>query len=306
MKASPCQRLPEDEARPGTPADRPRLLFSHPALEAAVLDTDSPLTMLYGDLEITALPEGRFTVGLDKRFVPHVEGGEPRPGTLFISVTPFLVRTPESTMLIDAGLGSWAEGRGTEFILDGLARRGVAPEGIDRVVLSHLHFDHAGGAVSPVGTGWQPTFPSADYVVQRAELTADGYHGESARARDVVATTLEDAGQLVLVDGDLEDERLALEVTGGHTGAHQIVRLRSGDLEAVFGGDVLGTPGQVTRRFQAKYDVDGAASQAWRDRLLLEAEEGGHLLLFYHSTSSPAAFVVEGAKGARGIEPVEL
>ncbi len=263
--------------------------------------------MTYGDLEILALPEGRFTVGLDKRFVPHTEGEPARPGTLFISVTPFLVRSPEETLLIDTGLGSWAEGRGTEFLLDGLAARGVAPEAVDRVVLSHLHFDHAGGAISPVGPGaWRPTFPDADYVVQRAEIDAAGYAGESERARDLVVETLDREGQLALVDGDAEVGRVALEVTGGHTGAHQIVRLRAGGLQAVFTGDVMGTPGQVTRRFQAKYDVDGARSQAWRDRLAAEAAEAGHLLLFYHSTDEPAAFVADGPKGQRVVEPVSL
>ena len=261
--------------------------------------------MTYGDLDISALPEGRFTVGTDKRFVPHAEGDPARKGTLFISVTPFLVRTPEATMLVDTGLGSWADGRGTEFLLDGLAARGVAPEAVDRVVLSHLHFDHSGGAISPVGADWRPTFPDADYVVQRAEATAAGYAGESERARDLVLATLDREGQLVWVDGDVEVGRVGLEVTGGHTGAHQIVRLRSGGLQAVFGGDVLGTPGSVTRRYQAKYDVDGAASQAWRDRLVAEAAEHGHLLLFYHSTSRPAAFVGEGARGQHIVEPVE-
>lgn len=261
--------------------------------------------MTYGDLEIHALPEGVFTVGLDKRFVPWAEGDPKRPGTLFISVTPFLVRAPEETILIDTGLGSWAEGRGTEFLLDGLGRHGVAPEAVDRVVLSHLHFDHAGGAISPVGPAWRPTFPNADYVVQGPEVEAAGYHGESARARDLVVETLEAEGQLVAVEGDAEVGRVGLEVTGGHTGAHQIVRVRSGGLEALFGGDVLGTPGAVTRRYQAKYDVDGAASQAWRDRLVAEAAEAGLLLLFYHSAMEPAAFVEEGARG-RALEPVSL
>jgi glyoxylase-like metal-dependent hydrolase (beta-lactamase superfamily II) len=262
--------------------------------------------MQYGDLQIHALPEGRFTVGTDKRFVPHAEGDPARPGTLFISVTPFLVRAPESTFLIDTGLGSWAEGRGTEFLLDGLARLGVAPEAVDRVVLSHLHFDHSGGAISPVGTDWRPTFPSADYVVQNAEITAEGYHGESERARALVVETLDREGQLVAVEGNAEVGPVALEVTGGHTGAHQIVRIQTGGLQAVFGGDVLGTPGAVTRRYQAKYDVDGKRSQEWRDRLVAEAAEAGHLLLFYHSTSRPAAFVEENAKGVREVEPVEV
>ena len=262
--------------------------------------------MTYGDLEIDALPEGRFTVGLDKRFVPHAEGDPARPGTLFVSVTPFVVRSPEGVVLLDTGLGAWAEGRGTEFLLEGLARHGVAPEAVGRVVLSHLHFDHAGGAVTPVGPDWRPTFPRADYVVQRAETTADGYAGESARAREIVVETLDREGQLVLVENGAETGRCALEVTGGHTGAHQVVRLRSGELQAVFGGDVLGTPGQLTRRFQAKYDVDGAASQRWRDRLVEEAAENGHLLLFYHSTGQPAAFVADGPKGQRVVEPVSL
>lgn len=262
--------------------------------------------MVYGDLEIHALPEGRFTVGTDKRFVPHAEGDPPRPGTLFISVTPFLVRTPEAVLLLDTGLGEWAQGRGTEFLLDGLARLGVAPEAVDRVVLSHLHFDHAGGAIASVGAEWRPTFPRADYVVQRAEITADGYHGESERARALVTETLEREGQLVAVEGDVEVGRVGLQVTGGHTGAHQILRVHSGALQAVFGGDILGTPGQVTRRFQAKYDVDGAASQAWRDRLVAEAAEAGRLLLFYHSTGAPAAFVADGPKGQRAVEAVEL
>ena len=262
--------------------------------------------MTYGDLDISALPEGRFTVGGDKRFVPHAEGEHARKGTLFVSVTPFLVRAPQATMLVDTGLGSWAEGRGTEFLLGGLAALGVAPEDVDRVLLSHLHFDHSGGAISPVGTDWRPTFPAADYLVQRAEATASGYAGESARARDLVLETLDREGQLVWVDGDAERGRVGFEVTGGHTGAHQILRLHSGSLQAIFGGDVLGTPGSATRRYQAKYDVDGAVSRQWRDRLVAEAAENGHLLLFYHSTSRPAAFVTDGARGQHIVEPVEL
>ena len=69
---------------------------------------------------------------------------------------------------------------------------------------------------------------------------------------------------------------------------------------------MLGTPGAVTRRYQAKYDTDGKCSQEWRDRLVAEAAEHGHLLLFYHSTSRPAAFVAENARGVREVEPVEL
>ena len=261
----------------------------------------------YGDLHIHALPEGRFTVGLDKVFRPHTEGAALPTGSLFVSVSPFLVETPSETVLLDTGLGSWAEGRGVETLLDNLGRHGVAREAVDRVVLSHLHFDHSGGAIYDVQGEWRPTFPNAEYVAQRAEATADGYRGRSAEARDLVLRTLDDAGQLVYLDGDgpVTDE-IAAEVTGGHTGAHQLIRLRSGDLSAVFAGDILAGPSQVTRRFNAKYDVDGAASQAWRDRLNAEAAAEGRLLLFYHGTGALGGFVDETPRGGYRVEPAEL
>ena len=267
--------------------------------------------MQFGALEIHALPEGRFTVGLDKRFVPHTEGDALPPGTLFVSVSPLLVRTPGETLLLDAGLGSWAEGRGTEVIGDNLARHGVRPDDVTGVLLSHLHFDHAGGAITDVGGEWRPTFPDAEYVVQRDESTAQGYKGESARVRDLVLGTLEREGQLRFIEGDgaITDE-IEAEVTGGHTGAHQLFRLAAdgpgGDLRAVYPGDVLAGPSQVTRRFQAKYDVDGEASQAWRDRLIESAAERGDLLLFYHSTGTHGAFVERAPGGGWRVEPAPV
>ena len=266
--------------------------------------------MTFGTLQIHPLPEGRFTVGLDKRFVPHAEGAPKPAGTLFVSVCPHLVVTPHETVLLDAGLGSWAEGRGVETLLANLQAHGVAREGVDRVVLSHLHFDHAGGAVVAVGDEWRPTFPNAEYVVQAAELSADGYRGRSADARALVADTLDAAGQLHAVSGDgpITDEISAV-VTGGHTGAHQMLTVSAdagaGDLRAVYAADVLAGPTQVTRRYTAKYDTDGAASQAWRDRIVAEAAERGDLLLFYHSTSAPLAFVEAAPKGGWAVVPVE-
>ncbi|MDX1419432.1 MAG: MBL fold metallo-hydrolase [Rubricoccaceae bacterium] len=264
--------------------------------------------MQYGDLQIHALPEGLFTVGLDKRFVPHAEGAALPTGTLFVSVCPFLVQTPSEVLLLDAGLGSWAEGRGVEPLLEGLTRHGVAREAVTRVVLSHLHLDHAGGAVYAVQGEWRPTFPNADYVVQREERMAEGYNGPSVEARDRVLDTLDGAGQLVLVDGDARvTDAVAVEKTNGHTGAHQLVRLDAGGgRTAVYAGDVLAGPSQVTRRFQAKYDVDGAASQRWRDRLVAEAAAEGHLLLFFHGTDAYGGFVEEGPKGGYRVEPAAL
>lgn len=255
--------------------------------------------MRYGNLDIEPLSEGRFSVGLDKVFVPHEDDTPPPKNTLFISVSPFLVRTPNDVILLDTGLGEWAEGRGTEVLLNNLTAHSVAAENITKVLLSHLHFDHAGGAITTVQGKARPTFPRADYVVQEETREAAGYSGESARARDLVWDTLEAAGRMETVDGNgfLTDE-IEYVRTDGHCEGHQIFRLHSDDRIAIFGGDVLPEPGQATRRFVAKYDFDGEKSQAWRDSLVREAAENEHLLLFYHSPKETTAYI--GGSRERG------
>ena len=253
--------------------------------------------MTYGDLTIWPLPEGRFTVGADKRFVPHADGDPFPKGTLFISVTPFLVETPSELLLLDTGLGEYAHGRDATFLVDGIRRAGFEREDVTRVLLSHLHFDHSGGAVLSAGGFDQPTFPNAAYVVQRGEIDAP-YSGVSAEARDRVILALESAGQLVTVEGDgwLTDE-IEYRHTGGHSRDHQIFRLHTGGRVAVFGGDVAPSPGHLTRRFKAKYDYDPDRSLDQRTQIVQEAMEHGHLLLLYHSADEPAAFVDEAPKG---------
>ncbi len=259
----------------------------------------------YGDLEIFPLPEGRFTVGTDKVFVPYTEGDPPRPGTLFVSVTPFLARSPAGLVMLDTGLGSWARGRSVETLTENLRTAGAERERVTRVLLSHMHFDHAGGAVFEAGGEWRPAFPNAEYLVQKGELDAP-YAGESGRARDIVARTLDAAGQLVTVEGSGSvADGIDYELTGGHTRDHQLFRLHSAGRTAVFAGDVLASPGQAVRRFVAKYDYDGEATATRREAIAREAADEGHLLLFYHSPTNPAGHVVHAAKGGLGVEGVD-
>ena len=262
--------------------------------------------MQFGSIEILALPEGRFTVGIDKRFVPHNDGDPHPKGTLFVSVCPFLVKTPSEVLLLDAGLGTWAEGRGVDTLLENLARYGVERESVTRVLFSHLHFDHAGGAIVPVGAAWQPTFPQAEYVVQRGELTAP-YGDESEDARLRVVEAAHASGQLVPVEGSgFLSDGIEYVHTGGHTRDHQLFRLHADGRVVVFGGDVLPAPSQVSRRFFAKYDADAEQAQAERSRIVAEAAEAGHLLLFVHGTDTYAGYVEEGQKGGYRVEPVAL
>ena len=152
-------------------------------------------------------------------------------------VVPFyayLVRLGDATVLVDTGLGP--EGSPDPFMPERrgdlpreLAAAGVAPADVDLVVLSHLHVDHVGWNMHR----GEPFFPNARYLAQRADY--DFF--TSARAdRPYVQeqlVALAATGLLDLIDGDAEPlPGLRIELTGGHTPGHTIVRLPGATLAA--------------------------------------------------------------------------
>jgi glyoxylase-like metal-dependent hydrolase (beta-lactamase superfamily II) len=247
--------------------------------------------MQYSDLEIFRLNEGYFSVGVDKVFLPTDPKAYLPPRSLFVAINPFLIKAPEDILLLDCGLGAEAEGRSITHLVGQLSRHGVQREDVTKVLLSHLHFDHVGGAIYQMLGEDVPTFPNAEYYVQQAETKAS-YTGKSATFRDRVVEALDRAGQLVLLDGDEQiSDSIRARVTGGHTEAHQIFTIESLGRTVLYGGDVLPQPSQVNRRFRAKYDFDAERSQQQRTTLAQEAVENGYLVLFYHSTQEPACFI---------------
>src|SRR5262249_2250054 len=148
---------------------------------------------------------------------------------ILLETNCLLVRTGAANVLIDTGYGSNCSPREREnFSLQGgaplienLAAMGVTPEDIDWVVLTHLHFDHAGGCTIADQRGrLRPAFPRARYVVQEREWSdATGRKPELAGAyfdRDFVP--IQEANQLLLVEGDSDViPGISTRLTNGHT-----------------------------------------------------------------------------------------
>jgi len=99
-----------------------------------------------------------------------------------------------------------------------LEARGIAPADVDRMVLSHLHFDHAGGAAQ---------LPNARFVVQRAEWeAAQDPRLRAAKVYD--PDDFEHGHDLELLDGPHDvfgDGRIVCLPTPGHTAGHQSLRV---------------------------------------------------------------------------------
>jgi glyoxylase-like metal-dependent hydrolase (beta-lactamase superfamily II) len=209
-----------------------------------------------------------------------------------------LVESGGRRVLVDTGLGDRWDDKAIRMyridrsrtLLEGLHARGMAPEDIDVVVNTHLHFDHAGGNTRRDGDRLVPTFPRARYVVQRGEWEDATHPHErsraSYRADDFVPVA--EAGQLDLVDGDVEVAPGVRAVpVGGHTTHHQMVVVEGGGSTLVVPTDLLPTTSHVPLAFVMGYDLFPVATVEAKRRLLAAAADGKWSILFYHDARTP-------------------
>src|SRR5215831_14366070 len=124
-------------------------------------------------MKIIPLSEGTFTIDQTKLFVPFDESKdelqERTKGSLLVEIQPFVVITSKDILLLDTGLGF--EKNGKLQLHQNLIANGINPSEVTKILLTHLHKDHAGGTTIDAGDhSHQLSFPSATYYLQQREL----------------------------------------------------------------------------------------------------------------------------------------
>lgn len=189
---------------------------------------------------------------------------------------------------------------------------GEDPASIDFVVVTHLHYDHAGGMVDAAG---RPAFPNARYVVQRDE--AEAAHGEELRVQGIMEVEQLDAvraaGQLAEVHGEVElMQGVRVIRTGGHTRGSQAVLIgverpggRAGDPvgRAIFWGDLIPTRWQIPVRWTSAYDDYPVQAIEVRNELVTRAAAEGWWCYFTHDPGEmPVRIEATDRGGFRAVE----
>jgi glyoxylase-like metal-dependent hydrolase (beta-lactamase superfamily II) len=224
-------------------------------------------------------------------------------------------------ILIDCGIGGdfiakYGEKLGSKFadmyaVMEGaqgenalesaLASVGLKTSDISHVFLTHLHFDHCGGATKARDGKIVPTFENAQYFVQKSnyETALEPNLREKASYFAANFVPLKDAGVLTLLNGDVADvlPGISVHVNNGHTTGQQVVKISDANKQTVlYCADLIPTSSHVRLPWIMGYDLDPLLIMKEKKELLIRAAREGWHLFFEHDPYMDAA-VIEESKG---------
>ena len=189
-----------------------------------------------------------------------------------------------------------------------LQTHNIEPENIDWVILTHLHFDHAGGCTyRDQNHQLRPTFSRARHYVQRVEWD-DGVGNVPELAGSYFQDDflpLAEAGLLQWVNckSDLQPG-VTVSLTGGHTRGHQMVKLKSEGESAIFPADLCPTVAHLQTFWTLAYDQFPLIVRRLKPSLIGDIVKHQRLILFSHDPHITAARLSVDAAGQVQANPV--
>ena len=273
-------------------------------------------SMTLGDFELTVVSDGTYISDGGAFFgvVPKTMWSKrvtvDEQNRMAVGLNSILVRTGKKNILIETGIGNKLSDKLIQIytqpakLLDNLRAAGVAPEDIDIVINTHLHFDHCGWNTVRKGDKFVATFPKAKYYVQEKEWE----HGRLQLERDAISymspnyDPLLESGQMVLLNGDLELlPGISVKVFPGHTANMQAVIVESGGKKACYISDLIPTSAHLDVTWVMAFDLYPLETIQSRKRYYAQAIPEKWLTVFTHDDQTPWGYVERGEKGKLGL-----
>lgn len=282
--------------------------------------------MHIGNYEVSLISDGAYRLDGGSMFgiVPKVLWQRQHPADadnrIEIALNCLLVTDGDRKILVDTGMGDGWSAKEVEIygidrpnggLLGGLDRNGVRPEDITDVFLTHLHFDHAGGAVDlQEGEAPRVRFPNATYWLQQANLRwaqRPSDRDRSSYRAERWDALLEEDGRLRLLEGNQEiAPGISAHVVNGHTPGQQLAVISSGGATLCFCADLIPLASQVHLPYLMSFDLHPLITLKEKKDLLVRAATDEWTLVFEHDPQIVAAKVeAEGGRFRLG-EEVDL
>ena len=243
-------------------------------------------------MKIFPLSEGAFSIDKTKLFIPfdmNADDLQQRAvGSLLVEIQPFCIVTEKDILILDTGLG-FSNNEGILQLHQNLMKHDINPMDVTKVLMSHLHKDHAGGIAKKDQLLNRSffSFPNATYYVNKNELNYAFEKGPPSYITAELQPLLESDRIILLDDKGIIDNYIYYEVTGAHSPWHMAYRIVEKEETILFGGDVAPQLQQMKNRFVAKYDYDGKKAMELRQEWWKQGQEQNWTFLFYHDIKTP-------------------
>jgi glyoxylase-like metal-dependent hydrolase (beta-lactamase superfamily II) len=278
--------------------------------------------MKLGDWEVTPCLAGRFKLDggamfgvvpktLWSRLIPADEENR-----IPMALRTLIIRGRGRTVIVDSGGGGGWEAKLAKIYqfetADGLggslAKLGLTPADITDVLVTHLHFDHGGGLVTPAGDGWTLTFPNAVHHIHEAQWR----HALAPNPRDRASyfreriEILEREKAVSFHDGEWSmASGVDILIVNGHTPGQQLVKVHGGGETLCYCADLIPTSAHIPIPYVMAYDLDPVMAMEEKERFLTSAVAESWVLCFEHDPVVAACRVVkEGRNYSAGAEVV--
>jgi glyoxylase-like metal-dependent hydrolase (beta-lactamase superfamily II) len=273
-----------------------------------------------GDFELTVVSDGTYYLDGGGFFgvVPKVLWSKKmkadEQNRLDAGLNSLLVRTGRQNILIETGIGNKLSEKMVRIytqpakLLENLHKAGVAPEDIDIVINSHLHFDHCGwNTVRDQSGSIAPTFPRAKYYAPEGEWQ----YARRPSERDAISFVAENydplvaSGQMTLLPGGEEIvPGISVKTYPGHTAHMQAVFVRSGGKTACYISDLIPTSAHLDVTWGMAFDLFPLQTIESRKEYYAQAIPEKWLTVFTHDPATPWGYVERDEKGKLVVKPV--
>lgn len=228
------------------------------------------------------------------------------------SMRCLLIETGDRKVLIDCGIGDKQSQKflghyflnGEDTLEGSLAKAGCSPGDITDVILTHLHFDHAGGAISwnEDKSDYLPTFPNATYWTSRQQWdwATNPNNREKASFLKENIFPIKEKGTLKLINGENEIiPGISVRLFHGHTDGQVIPFIHYNGKTIVYMADLLPSVAHIPLPYVMSYDTRPLITMAEKEQFMAEAAEKGYVLFFEHDINNECCTVEMTEKGVR-------
>lgn len=227
-----------------------------------------------------------------------------------------LVEDGNRLILIDTGIGDKQDAKffshyhlhGESNLDSSLAQHGFHLDDITDVFLTHLHFDHCGGAIIRQGDQLVPAFKNATYWSHADHWNWAVHPNDREKASFLKDNILpiQESGQLKFIEGESFTDNFSVRLVNGHTNSMMLPQLKYKGRTIVYMADLLPSAAHLPIPYVMAYDMFPLTTLQEKKSFLTEAVENKYLLYFEHDPEIELAELVQTEKGVRAGATLQL